>query len=68
MNDLPNIREEGGRIAVEPVCTNKYDLAQLLAAITPENLHAEVVISVHHRQKAFVVVHRHVLSEADDIG
>jgi antitoxin MazE len=36
-----SIREEGGRIVIEPIRTNECDLAQLLACITPENLHAE---------------------------
>jgi len=33
--------KEGGRIVIEPVPPEKYDLAQL-AGITPENLHTEV--------------------------
>lgn len=37
-----HIREEGGRIVIEPIRTNRYDLAQLLAGITPENLHTEI--------------------------
>jgi antitoxin MazE len=43
LDDTVDVREEGGRIVVEPVRSAKvYDLAQLLAGITPENLHAEV--------------------------
>jgi antitoxin MazE len=43
LDETVDIREEGGRIVVEPVRSAKvYDLAQLLAGITPENLHAEV--------------------------
>lgn len=38
--DAPvDIREEGGRIVIEPIRSNEYDLARLLAGITPENLH-----------------------------
>jgi len=37
-----DVREEGGRIVIEPVRPKGYDLAELLAGITPENLHAEV--------------------------
>ena len=37
-----DVREEGGRIVIEPVHPREYDLAELLAGITPENLHAEV--------------------------
>ena len=42
LDDLVDIREEDGRIVIEPIRTNKYDLAQLLADITPENLHTEI--------------------------
>jgi len=42
LDDLVDIHEEDGRIVIEPIRTNKYDLAQLLAEITPENLHTEV--------------------------
>jgi antitoxin MazE len=43
LDETVDVREEGGRIVVEPVRSPKvYDLAQLLAGITPENLHAEV--------------------------
>lgn len=42
LDDPIDIREEGGRIVIEPIRTNECDLAQLLAGITPENLHAEV--------------------------
>jgi antitoxin MazE len=41
--DAPvDVREEGGRIVIEPIRSTEYDLARLLAGITPENLHAEV--------------------------
>jgi antitoxin MazE len=41
--DAPvDVREEGGRIVIEPIRSNEYDLAQLLADITPENLHNEI--------------------------
>jgi antitoxin MazE len=42
LDDPVDIREEGGRIVIEPIRTNKYALAQLLAGITPENLHTEI--------------------------
>ena len=43
LNETVDVREEGGRIVIEPVRSAKeYDLAQLLAGITSENLHAEV--------------------------
>jgi antitoxin MazE len=37
-----DIREEGGCIVIEPMRSRGYDLAELLAGFTPENLHAEV--------------------------
>ena len=42
LDDPVDVREQGGRIVIEPIRTHEYDLAQLLAAITPENLHHEV--------------------------
>ncbi len=37
-----DVHEEGGRVVIEPVTTKEYDLAALLGAITPENIHEEV--------------------------
>lgn len=43
LDETVDVREEGGRIVIEPVrITKEYDLEQLLAGITPENLHDEV--------------------------
>jgi len=42
IDDVVDIREEGGSIVIVPVRPRVYDLAELLAGITPENLHAEV--------------------------
>ena len=42
LDDPIDIREEGGRIVIEPIRANELDLAQLIAGITPENLHTEV--------------------------
>lgn len=41
-DETVDVREEDGRVIIEPVRPNKYDLAQLLAAITPDNLHGEI--------------------------
>lgn len=41
LDDQVDVREEGGMIVVAPVRTQAYDLAKLLAGITPENLHGE---------------------------
>jgi antitoxin MazE len=36
-----DVREESGRIIIEPVRPSEYDLAQLLDGITKKNLHTE---------------------------
>jgi antitoxin MazE len=41
LDDTVEVREEAGRIVIEPIRAQKYDLAQLLAKITPRNLHRE---------------------------
>lgn len=37
-----DVREEGGRIIIEPVVPAQLDLESLLAGITPANIHGEV--------------------------
>jgi antitoxin MazE len=37
-----DVREEGGRVVIEPVRSPVYDLDTLLDQITPETLHEEV--------------------------
>ncbi len=37
-----DIREEAGRIIIEPIRTSEFDLAELLAGITEDNLHEEI--------------------------
>ena len=41
LDEAVDVREEGGRIVIEPIQPKEYELDQLLAAITPENRHAE---------------------------
>jgi antitoxin MazE len=41
LDDIVEVREENGRIVIEPVRQRHYDLDQLLSEITPENLHGE---------------------------
>jgi antitoxin MazE len=36
-NEVVDVREEAGRIVIEPVRRKDYDLAELLAGITPKN-------------------------------
>ncbi len=40
LNDSVDIREESGRIVIEPI-RNEYNLEELLDGITPKNLHSE---------------------------
>jgi len=42
LDEAVDIREEDGRIVIEPIHTPEHVLAQLLAGITLENLHGEV--------------------------
>jgi len=42
LDDAVEVREEGGRIVIEPLRVPAYNLAQLLDGITPANLHLEV--------------------------
>jgi antitoxin MazE len=37
-----DIREEGGRVIIEPIREMSYNLDDLLAEVTDENLHSEV--------------------------
>ncbi len=41
--DMPvDVREQDGRIIIEPIKGREFDIARLLADITPENLHTEI--------------------------
>jgi antitoxin MazE len=42
LDEIVDVREEDGRIVIEPIRPGKYDLARLLSAVTPENLHAGI--------------------------
>lgn len=42
LDDAVDVREEGGRIVIEPVPEKAYDLKTLLKKITAKNLHAPV--------------------------
>lgn len=37
-----DVRENDGRIIIEPIVQDKHDIDALIAAITDENLHEEV--------------------------
>lgn len=42
LDQAVEVREDKGRVIIEPIAREKYDLADLLAGITPENIHDEV--------------------------
>ena len=44
IDDPVDIREEKGRIILEALRPTSYDLGDLLAKITPDNLHEEIDI------------------------
>jgi antitoxin MazE len=37
-----DIREEGGRVIIEPILEPTFSLADLLTAVTDENIHEEI--------------------------
>ena len=41
LDDSVDVREECGRIVIEPVARKEYTLSELLKGITPENVHEE---------------------------
>jgi antitoxin MazE len=42
LDEVVDVREEAGRIVIEPVRQKTYDLANLLKGITPKNRHDAV--------------------------
>jgi len=42
LDEPVDIREENGRIVIEPIRPVQFDLEQLVAGITAENLHQEI--------------------------
>ena len=42
LDEAVDVREEGGRIVIEPVHPDEYDLARLLDGITKKNMRTEV--------------------------
>jgi len=42
LDQAVDVREEQGRIVIEPVRAEDFDLTALVAGINPENLHASV--------------------------
>ena len=42
LDQAVDVREESGRIIIEPIQSPEYDLDELLSRITPDNLHEPV--------------------------
>ena len=42
LDETVDVREESGRVVIEPTQRNEYDLAELVKRITSGNLHEEV--------------------------
>lgn len=42
LNEVVDVREESGRIVIEPVRQKTYELAKLLKGISPKNRHEAV--------------------------
>ena len=42
LDEVVDVREEGGRIVIEPVLTKAYCLDELVRGITPKNQHSAV--------------------------
>ena len=53
LDEPVNVHEKDGRIVIEPIRSHTYDLAQLLADITPDNLHAGVSFGPAVGKEAF---------------
>jgi antitoxin MazE len=51
LDAVVEVREEGGRIVIEPIRPTEFDIDQLLAGITPKNLHAEVDFGIPLRKE-----------------
>lgn len=48
-----DVREEDGRIVIEPVRDAEYDLDRLLAGVTADNLHSEADFGAPAGKEAF---------------
>jgi len=46
LDDAVDVREQGGQIIIQAIRPGRFDLGELLAAITPANLHGETDFGV----------------------
>jgi antitoxin MazE len=51
INQAVDVREEGGRVVIEPIHANELEM--LVAGITPDNLHGEVSFGAAVGKEAF---------------
>ena len=54
LDQTVDVREENGRVVLEPVSKQNYDLDKMLAAITLENTHAPVDFGTPVGRERFV--------------
>lgn len=53
LDEVVDVREEGGRIVIEPVRQKTYDLDRLIKAITARNRHDNVDFGVPQGKEAW---------------
>ncbi len=53
LDAVVDVREENGTIVIEQVRDDHFDLAQLIGAITPENMHEECDVGAPVGREAF---------------
>ena len=46
LDEVVDVREDAGRIVIEPIRQKTYDLEELLRGITPKNQHAAINFGV----------------------
>ncbi len=53
LDTIVDVREEAGRIVIEPLLRKAYDLEELLKGITSKNLHQAVDFGVPHGKESW---------------
>jgi antitoxin MazE len=53
LDEVVDVREEAGRIVIEPVRQKSYQLGQLLKGITPKNQHEAVDFGTPHGKEVW---------------
>jgi antitoxin MazE len=65
LDDEVDVREEFGRIVIEPVREKKYKLEDLLKGITKDNIHQEIDFGRPERQRGLVMARGFVPDSGD---